>query len=129
MEDLRLKYDALCYATMINVKSLSANNPDRIVFRDFNSKNKEHLFVLALTMACWHILGEKQIAVDCNAFARKKLTKKYYELCEIDKAREDDLVFINVPEMLEFMREHAENLCGKSFTFGDIYDAYYNERD
>jgi hypothetical protein len=129
MEDLRLKYDALCYATMVNVRSLSADNPDRIVFRNFNSKNKEHLFVLALTMACWHILGEKQVAVDCNTFARRRLTKKYHELCEIDKAREDDLVFINVPEMLEFMREHAENLCGKNFTFGDIYDAYYNERD
>jgi hypothetical protein len=128
MEDLRLEYDSLCYATMINIKTLTSG-AYRIVFRNFDYQNKEHLFVMSVTMACWNILGEREIAIDGNIFARIALNKKYHKTCKIEKAKKDETVFVDVPEMLEFMRGHACKLCGDTFTFGDIYDAYYSGKE
>lgn len=127
-EELRLEYDSLCYATMVNIhtKSLGA---DRIVLRNFHYDNKEHQFVLAVTMACWNILGEKEIAIDDNMFARKMLNKKYKNICKIGKATEEETKYVDVEELLEFMRPHAIEICGDGFTFGDIYDAYYSGKD
>ena len=128
MEDLRLEYDSLCYATMINIKTLTSG-AKRIVFRNFDYQNKEHLFVMSVTIACWNILGEKEIAIDGNIFARIALNKKYRKTCKIEKAKKEETVFVDVPEMLEFMRGHACKLCGDTFTFGDIYDAYYGGKE
>ena len=128
MEDLRLEYDSLCYATMLNVKTLTSG-ADRMVFRNFDYQNKEHLFVMSVTIACWNILGEKEIAIDGNIFARIALNKKYHKTYKIEKAKKDETVFVDVPEMLEFMRGHACKLCGDTFTFGDIYDAYYSGKE
>ena len=128
MEDLRLEYDSLCYATMINIKTLTSG-ADRIVFRNFDYQNKEHLFVMAVTMACWNILGEREVAIDGNIFARIALNKRYHSTCPIEKAKKEEQKFVDVPEMLEFMRGHACQTCGDMFTFGDIYDAYYSGKE
>jgi hypothetical protein len=125
-DELQLKYDSLCYATMINIKT-KTSGAKRIVFRNFHSENKEHLFVMAVTMACWNILGEREVAIDCGVIARAKLSKKYKSICSMKKALNDEQVYVDVPEMLEFMRKTACDLCGEEFTFGDIYDAYYAE--
>ena len=127
MDELRLQYDALCYATMINVKTLSSG-ADRIVFRNFDHTNKEHLFVMSVTMACWNILGEREVAIDGGMFARRTLSKKYKRICKIGKAEKEE-TYIDVPELLEFMRGHACQLCGENFTFGDIYDEYYSGKE
>jgi hypothetical protein len=113
---------------MINVKT-KTDGAKRIVFRNFNYNNKEHLFVMAVTMACWSILGEKEIAIDCGVIARAKLSKKYKSICSIKKALNNEQVYVDVPEMLEFMRKTACDLCGEEFNFGKIYDAYYGEKE
>ena len=128
MEDLRLEYDSLCYATMVNVMT-NTRGADRIVFRNFDYNNKEHLFVMSVTMACWNLLGEREVAIDDGIFARRALSKKYKKLCKIGKAKDEEEIFIDVPELLEFMRGHACQICGDSFTFGDIYDEYYSGKD
>ena len=125
MEDLRLEYDSLCYATMMNVMT-NTRGADRIVFRNFDYNNKEHLFVMSVTMACWNLLGEREVAIDDGVFARHALSKKYKKLCKIGKAKDEEEVFVDVPELLEFMRGHACQICGVNFTFGDIYDEYYS---
>lgn len=126
--DIQINYDALCYATMINVKTKSAG-ADRIVFRNFHYGNKEHQFVLAVTMACWNILGEREVAIDDNMFSRAMLNKRYKRTCKIGKARKDEDKYIDIEELLEFMRGPACQVCGDQFTFGDIYDAYYDRKD
>lgn len=127
-DELQLRYDSLCYATMINIKT-KTSGAKRIVFRNFRSENKEHLFVMAVTMACWNILGEREIAIDDSLIARAKLSNKYKNVCSIKKARNNEQIFIDVEEMLEFMRGTACELCGPEFTFGDIYDAYYSGKE
>jgi hypothetical protein len=126
--DNQVNYDALCYATMINVKTKSAG-ADRIVFRNFHYGNKEHQFVLAVTMACWNILGEREVAIDDNMFSRAMLNKRYGKTCKIGKAKKTEEIFVDVEELLEFMRGPACEVCGNEFTFGDIYDAYYDRKD
>ena len=127
MEDLRLQYDALCYATMVNIKTLTSG-AKRIVFRNFDYQNKEHLFVMAVTMACWNILGEREVAIDGSVFARHALSKKYKKICKIGKAEKEE-IFVDVSELLEFMRGYACQICGENFTFGDIYDEYYSGKE
>ena len=125
MEDLQMQYDSLCYATMVNVMT-NTKGADRIVFRNFDYNNKEHLFVMSVTMACWNLLGEREVAIDDGMFARRALSKRYKKICKIGKAGDDEKIFIDIPEMLEFMRGPACQMCGDSFTFGDIYDKYYS---
>ena len=125
--DIRVQYDAICYATFLNIKTL-IGKAERIAFRNFQYGNKEHQFILAVTMACWNILGEKQVAIDDNIFARITLNKKYKNLGGIKKTTKDELS-IDVDEILEYMRGAACEICGDQFTFGDIYDAYYSGKE
>lgn len=123
--DIRIKYDSLCYATMLNVRT-KTSGADRIVLRNFNYKNKEHKFVLAVVMACWNILGGREVAVDSPAFTRAAINRRYKRTCKVKAAKDTEDVFVDVEDMLEFMRGSACNLCGEDFTFGQIYDAYYD---
>lgn len=123
--DIRVKYDSLCYATMLNLRTLTSG-ADRIVLRNFDAKNKEHLFVVAVAMACWGILGERPIAADCGFFARWKLSRRYKDVSKIYSAKKEEAIFVDVEELLDYMRGTACELCGDDFRFGDIYDAYYN---
>ena len=84
---IRLEYDALCYSTFINVYTLSKNSTD-ICLYDLDTSNKEHLFVLSVITACWHMLGEKDIAIylvaneDAIPFYEKIGMKKTNEVME-----------------------------------------------
>ena len=126
--DLSVEYDAICYATMINIKT-KTTGADRIVFRNFHYGNKEHQFVLAVTMACWNILGGREIAIDDNMFSRAMLNKKYKHICKIGAAKKEEQIFVDVEELLEFMRGPICQTHGPEFTFGEIYDAYYSGKD
>lgn len=125
--DMEVNYDALCYATMLNIKT-KTSGAKRIVFRNFDWQDKEHKFVMAVTMACWNILGEREVAIDGSILNRAKVAWQYRKQSKVKKAKNDELIFVDVLELLEFMRPHAENICGEGFYFGDIYDAYYSEK-
>jgi hypothetical protein len=125
---LLTNYDSICYATFINIKTM-ASHSDKIAFINFNAKNKEHLFVLSVTMACWSILGEKLVTVDESRYRLKKLNKKYKNIGSINKTAKDEQNSIDVVELLNFMRKPAMTLCGDDFNFGDIYDTYYNRKE
>jgi hypothetical protein len=125
-DDLQMKYDSLCYAIMKNV-AIKSHGADRICFVNFNPRNDEHLCVLAVTAACAGILGDREVTLDCDMWSRRKLAKKYKKMLIIDKAEKDEEIVVDVVEMLDFMRAYAEELCGKDFTFGDIYREFYCE--
>jgi hypothetical protein len=125
-DDLQMKYDALCYAIMQNV-TIKSHGADRICFVNFDPKNDEHLCILAVTSACAGILGDREVTLDCDAWSRRKLAKKYKKMMTISKAEKDEENVVDVVEMLEFMRPHSKQLCGEDFTFGDIYREFYCE--
>ena len=43
--DLQVNYDALCYATFLNIKHLT-DGADYIIFKNVDWNNKEHKFVV-----------------------------------------------------------------------------------
>lgn len=123
--DVQVKYDSLCYATFLNIKC-KTEGAKRIVFRNFNGKDEEHLFVLSIACACIGLLGERDIAVDGDSLTRARLSRTYKALGGIRVAKKGEKICVDVPEMLEFMRPHAQELCGEEFSFADIYNEYYS---
>lgn len=117
-------YDEICYATMANIMTFS-KGAERICLKGFDYTNEEHLFVLAVTVACHGILNGRDIAVDCDSSSRADLKKQYHDTCNIYKMRKKDTKFVDVAEILEYMRPTAVKLCGEDFSFGDIYREYY----
>ena len=126
--DLQVKYDSLCYSTFINVRHLT-DGVNYIYLKNFEYDNKEHRFVIAVINACHGILGEKELLVNVNMFQRRALEKEFRTFGRIRRPKGEPEKYVDVPEMLEFMRGAACELCGTDFTFGDIYDAYYSGKD
>lgn len=127
MEDLRVKYDSICYCIFNGLRNLS-HGADCINLKNFDGKNKEHLFVVAVAAACVGVLGDKDLAVDGPIGVRRRLAAKYKKSITIVK-NNDEGEQIDVPEFLEGLRGYACELCGNEFRFGDIYDAYYSGKD
>lgn len=128
MEDLQMQYDSLCYAAFLNIKYLT-EGVGYIYLKNFEYNNKEHQFVIAIVNACFNILGEKDLLVNLNMFQRKALEKKYRSFGVIRKPKGEPEKCVDVPDLLEYMRGAACDLCGAEFTFGDIYDAYYSGKE
>lgn len=127
-EDVKVKYDSICYKTFLNVRYLT-EGADCIVLKNFDYSNQEHQFVLAVIIACSSILGNRGLAIDTNVFYRKLIAKRYPTIGKIEKVTGKEEKAVNVPDLLDFMRPSAIELCGESFTFGDIYKEYYNRKD
>ena len=125
--DLRVKYDSICYKTFLNVRYLT-EGADCIVLKNFDYNDDEHQFVLAVVVACSSILGNRDLAIDINLFQRKLIAKKYPTIGKIKKVTDKENKVVDVPELLDFMRPSAMELCGEYFTFDDIYNEYYAER-
>ena len=126
-EDIRVKYDAICYNIFLGVAT-ETKGAKRICFGGFNAKDGEHLAVLAVTAACISLLGDRDIAVDCKAWSRLKLARQYKKTVTIDTIKESDSVVLDIDNFLDNMRSWAKELCGEDFTFADIYREYYEER-
>ena len=125
MEDLQLKYDALCYHIFNGLQNLS-HGANSINLKNFDGKNEEHLLVVAVAAACINILGDKSIAIDGPMGIRRRLAAKYKKSATIVKNKDEGMQ-IDVPEFLEGLRGYACELCGNEFRFGDIYHKYYCE--
>lgn len=125
MEDLQVKYDSICYCLFSGLQNLS-HGADCINLCNFNGKNEEHLLVVAVAAACVGVLGDKDLAIDGPMGIRRRLAAKYKKSIAIVKNKGEEAQ-IDVPELLEGLREYACELCGNEFKFGDIYRAYYCE--
>lgn len=122
--DLHVIYDSLCYATFANIRHLTKDSK-RIVLRNFNWRDEDHKFIIAVINACYSLLEEKEVAIDDNALVRKAIEKQFKSIGKIRRAKKSDNVFVDVEELLEYMYPTAIELCGLVFTFSDIYKEYY----
>jgi hypothetical protein len=125
-DNLQLQYDSICYHTFHKVR-IASKGASRICFSGFDAKNKEHMFVIAVTVACLGLLDSKDIAIDAGFITRARLNKKYKKVCRFKKINKKDLICIDIDGLLEDLRGLACEICGENFRFGDIYDAYYAE--
>ena len=111
----------------INIKTLTSG-VNYIYLKGFDYDNEDHQFVLAVIHACYNILEEKDILIDAGPFTRRAISKKYKALTRVRKPKNEPEKYVDVDELLEFMYPTAQNLCGLTFLFSDIYNAYYNEK-
>jgi hypothetical protein len=126
--DLLVKYDSICYTTFLNIQYLT-KDAKQIVLKNFDWNNKEHKFVVHIINACYDILGAKEVAVDVGPFTRGTIGRHCRVFGKVKKVQKNIEHFVDVPELLEFMRGYACELCGTEFTFGDIYDEYYSGKE
>ena len=126
--DLQVKYDSICYITFKNIAHLT-KNVDRIVLKHFDWHNGEHKFVLSIINACYGLLDNKDVAIDAGPMTRSIIAKSYPNFGKIKKVTKADEIFVDVPELLDKMRDYACDLCGDLFSFWDIYDEYYSGTD
>jgi hypothetical protein len=126
--DLQVKYDSLCYTTFLNIRHLT-KDADRIALKGVDWKNLEHRFVVHIVNACYNILGARDVVMDAGPLTRSTIARACRSFGKVRKIREDDTVFVDVPELLEFMRGAACELCGTEFTFGNIYNEYYSGKE
>ena len=126
--DLQVKYDSLCYATFLNIRHLTKDE-SRIVLKNVDWKNMEHRFIIHIINACYSLLGEKDVAIDVGPLVRKSISRVCRSFGKVKKILPTDEKFVDVPELLEYMRGTACELCGTEFTFGDIYKEYYSGKE
>ena len=125
MEDkAQLQYDSVCYYTFHAIRIMS-KDAERICFSGFDKKDKEHQYVIAVTVACASLLGNKDIGIDAGPITRFRLNKKYGKTCSFNKICKKDSIIIDIEGLLEDLRGIACEICGVDFPFGEIYDAYY----
>lgn len=126
--DIQVKYDSICYITFLNIKHLT-EGATRIVLKNIDWKNLEHKFVVHIVNACYGILGEKEVAIEAGPFTRGTISRECRALGKIRKVRPEEEKFVDVVDLLEFMRGYACELCGEDFTFGEIYNKYYSGKE
>ena len=126
--DLQVKYDSLCSTTFLNIRHLT-KDADRIVLKGVDWKNLEHRFVVHIVNACYNILGTRDVAIDAGPLTRSTIAHECRSFGKVRKIKKDETIFVDVPELLEFMRGTACELCGTEFTFGDIYNEYYSGKE
>lgn len=127
MGELSIEYDSLCYHTYVKI-ALASQDTEEIAFKGFNYNNKEHQFVIALTMACIGILGNKDVAIDGSNIARFLLRRRYNKVCDFKRLTKNHENVIDINELLNSLRPMAIERCGSEFDFGIIYENYYEER-
>lgn len=127
--ELENAYNEICRVTLIKAATKTKEISDKVIpIKNFDHKNPEHLYVLAISRALGGILGV-QVAVDVSRFRRWLMNRKIkVEGSKLLKYKKEyDEHAIDPDELLAPLREWAEELCGDSvdFCFGDIYYEFY----
>ena len=121
------KYDEIVGAALINLFVNSKNN-ENIVIAPFNFKNEEHHFLLGVAKGLSGVVSKK-VYVDVNLFRLWKINRGLDKDCRFKRARKQHKKeAINPDEVLKFLREHADLSIDDSFSFGEIYRAYYKRK-
>ena len=127
--ELEDAYNEICRATMIKAATKTKDIAhETIPIKNFDYKNPEHLYVLAVARSLGGVLGV-QVSLDVSKFRlwlmNRKIKVEGSKLLKYKK--EYDEYAIDPDELLEQLRDWAEELCGNyiDFCFGDIYYEFY----
>lgn len=117
-------YDKVVYATNLNLFSF-AKKSGRIVLKDFDIKNKDHLFVFHVATMTSEVF-QYPIYIECSLFKKflinLKIRKKYNKIKRVKSGQTDA---VSVPELLDYERCIGTPLLGEDFSFGRIYENFY----
>ena len=117
-------YDEICGATLVNLFTLSKES-DSIALRNFDPKNKEHMFLLGVAKGLAGAIGKK-LCLDVNKFQLWKLNRGIDKDCRIIRIDGKEAIYSIDPNMLlDFMREKAVAASNDKNIFVNIYEQYY----
>ena len=127
--ELEDAYNEICRVTMIKAATKTKEIAhETIPIKNFDYKNPEHLYVLAVARALGGVLGV-QVSLDVSRFRLWLMNRKIkVEGSKLLRYKEEyDEHAIDPDELLSQLRPWAEELCGDhvSFCFGDIYYEFY----
>lgn len=119
-------YDEICGWTFVNLYTL-CKEKDTLTISPFDIHNKEHLFILYMAKGLSHVY-DKKLRLNVSLFELWRINRTIKDrACKIKKARKKTLHEAVSPEdLLNFMRCRAQALCGEEFTFGNIYDRFFD---
>jgi hypothetical protein len=129
-QELEHKYNQICEAALVKVYVKTQDLVDAedgvVPLKNFDFKNNEHKFILAVARALGGIRGT-QVAVDTNFvqlwWENRKIKVKNSRLLKYKKEYDEHAA--DPEEILTELRPWAEELCGTGFTFDDIYYEFY----
>lgn len=119
-------YDEICAAAYVNLFTLFKYSDD-IVFRCFEPKNEEHLFVLGVAKGLAGATNRK-VYLDVSRFQLWKLNRGLDKDCRLFRLKSYNCIHVDPDEILNFMRDKAVEACGPYFTFADIYREFYERK-
>jgi hypothetical protein len=129
--DKLVKYDAVCYTTLISIYAKThtvAAEKHVIPFKNFNFNDPEHLFVLAVARGLSTIV-ESQISIKTNPIRfwreNRKIKVEGSKLAKYKKEYDD---FAITPEeiLADVFSKHEDwFFCDDGIEFADIYNEYY----
>lgn len=124
IEKLRV-YDAIISLTTANAKAIAEDRPEKkIILGNFNRKNKEHLFLIRALMWAESLYGVKY-AVNMSWWDYLVLNYRAQKakLSIIPRTKEKPNVYADW--WTNFQRPDGVAQLGLDFTFGNIYEEYY----
>ena len=126
-EEMNKHYNEICQAAMVKLITRTKGINDKVIpLKNFDRKDPEHLFMLSIAKAVSSVLSVP-VAVDTSEWHRRILNSKIKlkEAHLIKYQKEYDECAADVNEVLDSIRDWAEELCGDTFLFGDIYHEFY----
>ena len=119
-------YDEICGAMFVNLYTRS-KNLETIDLAGFDPKNEEHLFVLGVARGLGGAYSKK-VRVDVSRWQLWKLNRGLDKDCRIERFDGQKGIAINVPCILNFMREQAVKATNNIAVFRSIYHEFYERK-
>lgn len=122
-EELLNKYDEVMGILMVNIYTLSKES-DKIILTNLNRKDKEHLLVLRAALMAKDIYN-RPLYLNTNLWNWFVLNWRMRKLTRRVPRTDETNNVIEVPKILEFMRQPLIEYLGEDFNFTKVYDAFY----
>lgn len=119
-------YDEICGAMFVNLYT-RAKDWEAIDLAGFDPKNEEHLFVLGVARGLGGAFSKK-VRVDVSRWQLWKLNRGLDKDCRIERFDSQEGIAIDVPGILNFMREQAVKATNDRLVFRSIYHEFYERK-
>jgi hypothetical protein len=119
-------YDEICGAMFVNLYTRS-KDWETIDLASFDPKNEEHLFVLGVARGLGGAFSKK-VRIDVSRWQLWKLNRGIDKDCRIERFNNQEGVAIDVPSILDFMREQAVKATNNIAVFRSIDHEFYERK-
>ena len=132
--NLQREYDRIVWMTIQNIVAKSKDTP-HFYIKEINPKNKEHLFFLYSCLTLQGIYDTnankiKRIYIHTSILnlirINRIIGRRQYKILRCGRKKIKN--GLDIDEILNFERAKAIQITYPDFSFGDIYDEFFNYR-